>query len=76
MATVADPAALHGGTCIWCVETTLCVRWQRALGDAPQKAWDTCQAPPKSATGFERAWQAVAAWIAQILTSVFGNVVF
>jgi len=76
MAAVANPASLHGGTCIWCVETTLCVRWQRALGDSPQKAWDTCQAPPKSATGFERAWQALVAWIAQILTSIFGNVVF
>lgn len=40
----ASDAAL-GTTCAWCVETSLCVRWQRALGDSVEVAWVRCGNP-------------------------------
>jgi hypothetical protein len=47
-------AERHGGTCAWCVETSLCVRWQRALGDTVEAAWNRCDAPPENAAELER----------------------
>jgi hypothetical protein len=64
-ASAASP--LHGATCIWCVETTLCVRWQRALGEGAEDAWRTCEAPPKEATQLERWAQAITAAIGALL---------
>lgn len=60
----------HGGTCQWCVETTLCVRWHRARGDTPEAAWSTCSAPPKNATGFEALWRALVEWIGRIIAAI------
>jgi hypothetical protein len=50
-------ARRHGGTCAWCVESSLCVRWQLALGDAPGQAWTRCSAPPEDAVAQERTWR-------------------
>ena len=60
----------HGGTCQWCVETALCVRWHRARGDTPEAAWSTCSAPPKGATGFEALWRALVEWVRQIIAAI------
>ena len=67
MARMSSALERHGGTCQWCVETTLCVRWHRARGDTPQVAWTTCSAPPKEATGFEALWRALVEWIGRIV---------
>ena len=32
-------------TCEWCIETSLCVRWQRALGVSTADAWAHCKSP-------------------------------
>jgi hypothetical protein len=50
-------ARRHGGTCAWCVESSLCVRWQLALGDSPEQAWTRCNAPPEDAVAQERSWR-------------------
>ena len=68
MASVSAAGERHGGTCAWCVETSLCVRWQRALGDDSQKAWETCQAPGLV--------QALASAVGQIIDSLLRLVVF
>jgi hypothetical protein len=47
-------AERHGGTCAWCVETSLCVRWQRARGNTVEAAWNHCNAPPENAAELER----------------------
>jgi hypothetical protein len=47
-------AERHGSTCAWCVETSLCVRWQRARGDNLEAAWNRCNAPPENAAELER----------------------
>ncbi len=49
MAGVTTPLPLHGGTCAWCVETSLCVRWQSAHADDfdPVEIWKACSNPPK-----------------------------
>lgn len=47
-------AERHGGTCAWCVETSLCVRWQRARGDTIDAAWNYCNAPTQNAAELER----------------------
>ena len=47
-------AERHGSTCAWCVETSLCVRWQRARGDTAEAAWNHCNAPPENAATLER----------------------
>jgi hypothetical protein len=68
MASVSAAGERHGGTCAWCVETSLCVRWQRALGDDSQKAWETCQAPGLV--------QALASAVGQIIDSLLRLIVF
>ena len=68
MASVSAAGERHGGTCAWCVETSLCVRWQRALGDDSQKAWETCQAPGLV--------QALASAVGRIIDSLLRLVVF
>jgi hypothetical protein len=68
MASVSAAGERHGGTCAWCVETSLCVRWQRALGDDSQKAWETCQAPGLV--------QALASAVGQIIDSLSRLIVF
>jgi hypothetical protein len=70
MAAITTSRELHGGTCTWCVETSLCVRWHRSLGDDAQKTWDVCQAPPKSATGLERLWKALARFISDLVAKI------
>jgi hypothetical protein len=70
MSAITTARELHGGTCTWCVETSLCVRWHRALGDDAQKTWDVCHAPPKSATGLERLWAALVQYIARLLGGI------
>ncbi len=65
-----------GGTCAWCVDTSLCVRWHRALGDSADAAWATCSAPPRSATGLERALAALQAWINDFVEWVVRHVRF
>jgi hypothetical protein len=69
MARMTSALERHGGTCQWCVETALCVRWHRARGDTPEAAWSICSAPPKSATGFEALWRALVEWIAGIIAA-------
>jgi hypothetical protein len=68
MGSVSAAGEQHGGTCMWCVETSLCVRWQQALGDDSQKAWATCQAPG--------LLQALVSAFAQLLNGLLGHVVF
>lgn len=68
MASVSASGERHGGTCMWCVETSLCVRWQRALGDDSQKSWETCQAPG--------LLQGFVAAIGQFIDSLLGHIVF
>jgi len=70
MAVVSAARDLHGGTCQWCVETSLCVRWHRALGDAADATWQACDSPPKTATGIERVWQAFVAWLGALLAGI------
>jgi hypothetical protein len=69
MGVITTRQELHGGTCTWCVETSLCVRWHRSLGDDAQKTWNACQAPPKSATALERVWRALLEFIRNLLAS-------
>lgn len=68
MGAVSAAGEQHGGTCMWCVETSLCVRWQRALGDFSQSAWATCQAPGLV--------QGLLSALAQFLNDLLGHVVF
>jgi hypothetical protein len=49
-------AQRKGGTCAWCVETSLCVRWQRARGETAEATWNYCNAPPENAVELERAY--------------------
>jgi hypothetical protein len=64
-------ALRHGATCAWCVDSSLCVRWERARGRTPDEAWASCQAPPIDAASQERSWtallQAIADWIARYI---------
>lgn len=76
MAAVGTDPEFHGGTCTWCVETSLCVRWHRSLGDSAQKTWGACQAPPKTATSFERLWRALLHYIAELLAWIVERVRF
>ena len=39
MSVLADS---HGGTCLWCTETSFCVRWETGRGVGPVEAWSTC----------------------------------
>jgi hypothetical protein len=68
MATALAPRL--GGTCARCVETTLCVRWQRGRGQSASEAWSYCEAPPLDAADNERAtvtlMQAIAAYIREL----------
>jgi hypothetical protein len=68
MASVSDAAEVHGGTCAWCVETTLCARWHRALGDSAEKSWQTCAAPGLA--------QGLVAAFVQALEDFFRHIVF
>ena len=70
MARMTSALARHGGTCQWCVETALCVRWHRARGDTPEATWAACSAPPKAATGFEALWRALVEWIGRIIAAI------
>jgi len=70
MAVVAAATSLQGGTCQWCVDTSLCVRWHRARGDDATKTWSACEAPPKEATQFEKLWSALIAWINSIIAAI------
>jgi hypothetical protein len=72
----AARAALHGGTCIWCVETSLCVRWQRALGENADEVWRACEAPPKEATQFERWTRGIATAIGRIVDQLLRAITF
>lgn len=65
-----------GGTCAWCVDTSLCVRWHRALGDGADAAWSVCSAPPRSATGLERALDALVECINAVVEAVLRHVRF
>ena len=71
MATVT--AQRHGSTCAWCVETSLCVRWQRARGDSPEAAWNRCNAPPENAAELERQSVTLARAIFEWLRSLTRN---
>jgi hypothetical protein len=62
-------AQIHGGACGWCVETSLCVRWQRALGRTADRARQYCDAPPDS---IEDIKEAIAALVAEILRWIRG----
>jgi hypothetical protein len=68
MGTVLAPR--HGGTCARCVETSLCVRWQRARGQSSSDTWNYCEAPPLDAANNERItvslMQAIAAYIREL----------
>lgn len=66
----------HGGTCQWCVETALCVRWHRARGDSPEQAWTSCASPPKNATMLEALWRALLAWLRQLIAGILNIFVF
>ena len=70
MARMTSALESHGGTCQWCVETTLCVRWHRARGDTPDAAWTVCSAPPKQATLLEALWRALLEWLRQLLALI------
>jgi hypothetical protein len=48
----------HGATCQWCVDTSLCVRWERSRGQTADQTWNYCQAPPIDAASQERSWTA------------------
>jgi hypothetical protein len=74
MASITSSRELHGGTCTWCVETSLCVRWHRSLRDDAQTTWEACQAPPKSATGLERLWKALVQFIASLIGKILNLV--
>ena len=63
---------LHGGTCAWCVETSLCVRWQRSRGSTAEEAWSVCRAPPKFAVGLERLVSAIV----EIFEPIFSRIRF
>ena len=68
---MADVSAeRHGGTCAWCVETSLCVRWQRALGNSVDSAHSYCDAPPLNAAEAERQSvtlaAAILAWVREL----------
>jgi hypothetical protein len=70
MGATATGRELHGGTCIWCVETSLCVRWHRSLGDDPEEAWSVCQAPPKEATALERFTQRLGRAVGELVDAL------
>lgn len=67
-------AAREGGTCGLCVETSLCVRWQRARGDSPAVAWGICEAPPADAVERERQLRgllpSLLAWLEELLRGI------
>jgi len=69
-------ARRHGGTCAWCVETSLCIRWQRALGDDPQEAWSYCESPPENAVDIERGLDGIAGWIRGLVEEISKRVIF
>jgi hypothetical protein len=64
-------ASRDGSTCGWCVETSLCVRWQRARGDTSDAAWNYCKAPPQNAAELERQSitlaRAIMEWIEELI---------
>jgi hypothetical protein len=60
-------AGRHGGTCAWCVETSLCVRWQLALGETSAEAWAICESPPADAAARERGFFALLRGIADFV---------
>ena len=76
MANVTAALEWHGGTCLWCVETTLCVRWQRSLNDSAETAWSKCSAPPKEATRWEAALSALAEWLNTLIQRIQKRVQF
>lgn len=45
MATVSPAPNHHGSTDRVCLETSLCVRWERARGLTADEAWARCEAP-------------------------------
>jgi hypothetical protein len=62
-------ASRHGATCAWCVDTSLCVRWEKARGKSADDAWAFCQAPPLNAAGNERGYRAFVGWLVNYLNS-------
>ena len=60
-------AGRHGATCAWCVETSLCTRWQMALGESAAEAWGLCESPPQDAAARERGFFALVRGIAEFV---------
>ena len=73
MAAVS-PGERHGGTCAWCVETSLCVRWNAALGHDSQKIWDNCNMPV-SDSALQAFVRGVGELILRVVAAIFGNVI-
>jgi hypothetical protein len=59
----AIAAERQGGTCAWCVETTLCLRWHEALGNSAADAWAVCAAPPQDAVAREHGFWGFVQWL-------------
>ena len=75
MGVVSAAGEQLGGTCQWCVETSLCVRWH-APGRRCSQGMAACDAPPKNATLLEQLWNALVAWINQIVAWILNQARF
>lgn len=76
MGVVSTTASQQGGTCQWCVETTLCLRWQGARGDNPADAWGVCEAPAKQAPQLQATQLGLVAWINAFIAWLQSVVIF
>ena len=63
----------HGGACARCVETSLCIRWERARGRTPAQTRDYCEAPPEDIVAIQTATVGIVTRIARWFRELFGH---
>lgn len=63
----------HGGACARCVETSLCVRWERARGRTPVQTHAYCAAPPEDIVALQVATVGLVTRIARWFRELFGH---
>ena len=62
----------HGGACARCVETSLCVRWERARGRTAEQTWEYCEQPPENIVELQEGTVSLVDAIIRFFRELFG----
>ncbi len=72
MATVTQDVD-HGGACARCIETSLCVRWERARGRTAEQTWEYCEQPPENIVELQEGTVSLVDAIVGFFRKLFGH---